>query len=380
MTKSKKASKGSIDFKKGFGDVVAANPKIWEHDRSQSVGASEVFGCLRHARFKKMHPEMATVPEELDPEWGHTERGNIVENEFAVPCLRGMFGQEQCFYMGEEQRTFVDGRLSATPDGLVIDQPRDALSEYGVPDIGPSAQFATEVKSFGGEFAAPRRIAIPNPADRGVNKFVYEAKPKHKGQTIVQMGLFRRKTNYQPDFAAVIYINPTNLKDIRPAVVPYDDAVYLRAKERAESVFDETKTLADFPAEGRLINECQYCDFEEACTNVDMVRLVSSPKAMSKFSDQQVAEFERMARRVAQMRAQVKALEEEKKEAEADLKELLLSEATNKVAGEGWSASLSRNNGRKSLDKDRLAEDLNINLEDYTTEGNPYFVLRVKAE
>lgn len=378
-TKTKRA-KSVVDFKKGFGDVVAANPKTWEYDRSQSVGASEVFGCIRHARFKKLHPEMATVAEDVDPEWGHTERGNVVENEFAVPCLRGMFGEEQCFFMGDEQRTFVDGRLSATPDGLVVDQPRDALSLYNVNDIGPSGQFATEVKTFGGEYAAPRKVLIPDPADPSLNTYIYEPKPRHKGQAIVQMGLFRRKTNYSPDFGVVIYINPSNLKDIRPAAVAYDDAVYLRAKDRAERVFDTTLSLADFAPEGRLTNECQYCDFCDACNEVDMARLPSSPKPMSQHSQQVTERLESLTREVSALRSEFKALDERKKEREFALKELLLDEGTNKAAGIGWTATLSRNNGRKSLDKVRLEEEHGIDLSDYQIEGQPYFTLRTKAE
>ena len=48
-----------IDFKAGFSSAVAANAKVWEHDRSQTVGASEVAGCWRHNYFKKRQHNMS---------------------------------------------------------------------------------------------------------------------------------------------------------------------------------------------------------------------------------------------------------------------------------------------------------------------------------
>lgn len=371
----------AVDFKKGFGQVVASNPKVWSVDRAQSVGASEVFGCIRQCRFKKLHPELATPPDEVDPEWGQTERGNVVENQFAVPCLRGMFGADQCLYMGEDQRTLVLGRLSATPDGLVVAQPRDVLSEYGVEDIGPSEQFATEVKSFGNEYMAPRRVVAADPRDPSKNVVRYEGKPRHIGQTHVQMGLFRALTNYAPDYAAIIYINPVNLKDIRTAVSKFDPEIFKRAQERAESVFDLSKSPKDFPAEGRLNSDCNYCDFVEACDTIDMARFKKgTPKPAATLPPEVATRIEELTRNVKALRAEAKEVDERKKAVEADLKEMMLENASDRIGGDSWNATLIKNKGRLSLDKDRLVEDHNINLDEYMTEGSPYFTLRVKAE
>lgn len=378
MTKVKK--RGPINFNKGFSEAVAANQKEWVHDRTTTVGASEVFDCWRSTFFKKRAPEMADAAEEQDPEWGHAERGNLIENEYVVPTLRTMFGEDSCLFMGEQQRTLVDGRLSATPDGLVIEQSSDALAEYGVEDIGSAGELATEVKTFGGEFAAPKKKVVADPKDETKNVTRYEAKPKHVGQVNVQLGMFRRKTNYQPDYGVVLYVNPVNLKDIRPAVVKYDENVYKRAKERAEAVFDPNKTAKDFPAEGLITNGCQYCAFVDACNKVEMSRL---PKGIKKTDELDPAVQETIrekAKEVVTLRKQAKKLEADKKAAEADLKTLLFDNDTTRAAQEGWSATVSKQNGRKSTDVDRIVEDTGIDLEDYQTEGNPFFVLRVKYE
>lgn len=369
-----------INFKNGFSAAVAKNQKVWEHDRSLTVGASEVFGCIRECYFKKREPDKAEDPEEADPEWGHTERGNLIENEFAVPCLHDMFGESNCFYMGSEQKTFVDGRLSATPDGVVVDLQPDALIDYNIEDIGGGGVIGTEIKTFGGEFAAPKQYKAPSLADPTKEAIYYKAKVKHEGQAQVQMGLLRRKTNYQPDHVAVLYINPANLKDIRPAVVKYDDRVYDLAKRRAESVFDPTKTAKDFPAEGKLRNDCQYCQFTAICNETDMSRFSGQVRKLSEFPAETQEAVRKQVITVAALRSEFKSLESEKKEAEMALRETLLDLGTTRLADDGWSTSLSKNGGRKRTDTARIVEDTGIDLDDYQTEGQPYFVLRTKAD
>jgi hypothetical protein len=373
-------SRKKINFKEGFSEAVAQHQKVWAHDRSTTVGASEVFGCLRAAYFDKREPERAEEPEEVDTEWGHTERGNLIENEFAVPCLRAMFGEDNCFYMGTEQKTFVDGRLSATPDGTVTGLESTALLDYGVEDIGPTGIINAEIKSFGGEFAAPKKYKAPSLIDPSVEATYYQAKPRHEGQGHVQMGLMRRKTNYQPDYVAVIYISSSNLKDIRVAPVKYDDRIYQRAKARAESVFDPAKSAKDFPPEGKLRNDCQYCKYVDACAKVEAERYPGKVRKPIEFSEKKLEEFRETVKSVAKLRAEVKELTKKKEEAEFTLKEMIIGGDTTRIGGEGWYGSLSQNAGRKSLDKARLEEELDIDLNDYTTEGNPYFVLRVKYE
>ena len=375
----KETKKTGIDFAAGFSAAVEANQKVWEHDRSTTVGSSEVFACHRQTAFKKLAPELAELPDEADPEWGHTERGNLIENEFAVPCLKEMFGADKCLYMGSEQKTFVDGYLSSTPDGLIIDQDRDALSKYGVEDLGPSQQIQSEIKTFGGDHAAPKKKKVVG-KDGVTIHTLYEAKPRHQGQNIVQMGIMRRKTNYSPDYGVVLYFNPVNLKDIRPAVVKYDDAVYENAKKRAEAIFEPGKTPADFRAEGKFTGlDCQYCDFVNACSKIDVAKYPDKVVETSELSPEDQAELETLARKVTKLRKDHADMEKTKKAVEADLKDKMFDLGTNRAAGSGWSVTLSKINGRKSLDQDKLVEEFDINLDDYQKEGNPYFQLRTKA-
>ena len=59
--------------------------------------------------------------------WGATLRGRLFEDHFWVPALRACYGAKLLF-AGDQQQTFVSGFLSATPDGLLIDQPCNALA------------------------------------------------------------------------------------------------------------------------------------------------------------------------------------------------------------------------------------------------------------
>ncbi len=166
-----------LDLQKDIGEQVAADQRVWEHDRSKTVGASEAFACHRRAFFKKRHPELAEEPEDTDDtEWGTAERGNLVEDKFAVPKLRAILGEENCKDMGDDQTTLMDSEapLSCTPDGIVLDQPRDFLANYGVPDLGKdSNNVPVEIKTFD-----PRSGDLKT-----------EARPRHAGQSIIQQGM-----------------------------------------------------------------------------------------------------------------------------------------------------------------------------------------------
>jgi hypothetical protein len=361
-----------IDFAKGFTQAVADNAKVWE-DRVTTVGASEVFGCIRSVFFKKMRPDLMDTDDESSDgsNWGHTERGNLIENDFVVPKLRAMFGADKCLYMGTEQKTFKDGRLSATPDGIVIDLPSDALSMYGKKDINGNS-IATEIKTFGGAHAEPRKYLVDGVAH-------YEAKLQHIGQNVVQMGAISQNTNFAPRTGAVLYVNPVNLKDIRVAIVDFDQGIYDHAKVRAESIYVSGKTAADFRAEGlKGGNACTYCQFTDACQKIELAAFPEAKLAPTSIATDELDKVEKAVRHIASLRAEHKKLELQKKAAEADLKDNLFNLRTNRLYGADWSVSISKRKGKKVLDKEAMIED-GIDLETYTKEGNPFFVTTIKA-
>lgn len=76
-----------IDFKNMFQAFSDSNEKEWKYDRNASVGASEAFGCIRKAHFKKFQYE----PDDgHEADWGAAKRGDIIENYFAVPAVKAV--------------------------------------------------------------------------------------------------------------------------------------------------------------------------------------------------------------------------------------------------------------------------------------------------
>jgi hypothetical protein len=360
-----KAKKKPLNFKQSFSEAVVAGQRKWGHDRSTTLGASEVFGCLRQMYFRKREPDSADKPEDpTEVSWGHTERGNLIENSFAVPKLQSMFGADRCFYMGEDQKTFVSGLLSATPDGLVVEQERDALSELpdGPQDIGEdSAEIAIEIKSFD-----PRTDLTT-------------AKARHIGQNIVQMGVLQEKTNYRPKWGIILYINPVDVSDIRPFVIKFDPAVYEKAKERAARVFAEGAKPEDFIAEGKATGDCVYCEFAYRCREAELHAVSSEIVDMEDISENYQLKLKELALKVAHLRALKKNQKKDLSTAEEELKQLLNSLGTKRVGKDGWSVSISSCKGKKKLNTQAM-EDAGIDLEEYTEVGQGYLRLNVSVK
>jgi hypothetical protein len=367
------SKKPPINFSKSFNLSVARNAKVWE-DRQSTVGASEIFGCIRSVFASRMcKDEIDQDQNEDDPEWGHAERGNLIENDFAVPNLKSIFGEDNCFYMGKDQKTFKDGRLSATPDGLVVGLSEDALSLYNIPSITGEC-IATEIKTFGGPFAEPKKIKHDD------GSITYEARIKHIGQNIVQMGTIAKNTNYSPTTGVVLYFNPVNLKDMRVCTVAFSQSVYDNAKARAESIYVPGKRISDFPAEGlRTEKGCDYCKFVGLCRRTEAEMLPQEKKKTKDLPEEIVKAVEEKVRLVYKLKADSKQIEDSKKSAEQDLKELLQKNGTFGLKGSDWSVSITKSKGRSTLDREAMRDD-GIELENYMKEGNPFTVTRIKVD
>src|SRR6516225_8847911 len=112
--------------------------RVFAH-REQTVGASEIGQCARKTFFvKNARDRICGVAADADytNSYGAALRGRLFEDHFWVPALRARYGNK-LLYAGAHQRTFTSEFLSATPDGLLIKQPRNVLAaNFGIPDIG----------------------------------------------------------------------------------------------------------------------------------------------------------------------------------------------------------------------------------------------------
>lgn len=350
---TKPLPKGAIDFNSMFKAYEESTEKEWRYDRRASLGASEVFQCLRKSYFEKWGYE---ADDDHEDDWGAAKRGDIIENHFAVPALKAMLTQGEALLLaGDDQDTLRVGRLSATPDGLVANAARNALLVLGIDDI-ESDCFVTEFKSF----------------DPRAN--IKEEKAVHRGQTQVQMGLLHELTEHRPQYAVIFYFNASWLSDIKFYVVKYDPKIYAIAKQRAGIVFTD-QDPKEIPAEGKIDDTCNFCKFHEECAVSSEAAIPSTKRKISNSED--LDELARLAHdRSAADRAKKEA-DEELKSLNAAIKDFLRKHDTKGVSDDRFTISLSWNKGKKSTDLLAMEAD-GINVMDYQNEGVGFETLRVK--
>ena len=330
---------------------VAANQKHWSHDRRTTVGASEAFLCSRRTAYSKA--ETAPDPDYED-RYGARVRGDLIENHFWEPAIRGQKPEGvQFLFAGREQKTLVDGYLSATSDGLLVGVAPDALAHLGVPDLGPAGSdgntLVVECKSI------DPRVSLK------------EAKAEHSGQTQVQMGLIRHCTPYRPNFALLSYADASFLDTITEFAVAFDPAVYAAAKERARRIM-LAEEPTELPPEGKIAGgeECRYCAFKHRCQGAIVTSIprdsvpiganaLAHLKALTLQHEQADSEAETATHRREEIREQVRVL----------LREL----GTRKVQGDGFVISWFPVKGRKSLDR-KAAERAGLDLAPFEREGD----------
>jgi len=359
-----------LDVSAVFDRYIDSQQKQWAHDRSQSVGASEIFSCMRKNWFSKIGSKKGY---EKDPEhnerWGAMQRGNLIEDYHVAPAFANCLPEPlEALYIGQEnQTTLVDGRSSATPDGLITGIPpgKVRIKARGREDIiikvGAEGCIGLEIKSI----------------DPRAN--LHEARTKHHGQSQVGMGLIRQQTEYKPNYWMIMYVDASFLDDMKIFMVEYDDDIFRSAQRRAKLIFD-AKNPTDLPAEGKYTHDCDHCPFTEACREA----VFSKYKQMEIDGDDEVDDAAALA--MAPLVEEFLHAREELDEADfkvRELKERLKSQLEQlnkrKVVGENWKATWSTRKGAKRIDKKLMRED-GIDLDKYEVEGKPFDTLLVTIQ
>jgi hypothetical protein len=254
---------------------VKDSAKVWKHDRSLTVGASEIGACERKVWYIKHAEEQDK--DHLD-RWGATQRGNLIEQHLVVPALRAHFGKK-LLWAGDDQTTLVNGTLSATPDGLLTGLKRDALKHHDIKDIGADC-ILVEIKSI----------------DPRAN--LAKEKHQHRLQTITQLGLVRLKTPYKPNYALLVYIDASFHDEVSEFVIAFDPKVFALMQTRASKILAAAGPK-DLKPEGYIAgaNECQTCAFKDAC-GIERHTLPSEKFKGKPVDPQRVAEMTDLCRQV----------------------------------------------------------------------------------
>jgi hypothetical protein len=332
----------AIDTAQRDNKTVFYTPDGDVHNRDETLGASEAWGCLRKSAFEK-NPKYSRDPGFVDT-WGFGERGHNVEAWF-VEKVRASLGNHQEFlYAGTDQSTLRDGLLSATPDGLLVDH-----SEK------PKREDVIEVKSID-----PRANVIEGP------------RPAHAVQAQVQMHLIRRTTKHRPKRAIIYYINASDYANVITHLVEFNPKIAANAVKRAALVFSSEP--GDLMAEGSWTDECQFCAFAQQCSDAIIKTFPKGEKPLPKPAERKMARL--LLRRKA-IREGFDEAEVELKKTNAEIKALLTDVGIKKTTVAGWGVSYSWIKGRETLDEERLAAD-GIDLAPYKKSGGGYERLDIK--
>ena len=321
------------------------------------VGASEVGLCIRRVWYAKQQRLTLNPKHADDPtSWGAARRGSTFENYFWVPAMRKAYG-DRLLFTGRQQQTMIYEDLRATPDGLLIRQKRDALTALGVSDIGPSRCVVLECKTID-----PR---IP----------LERAKPEHVFQAQIQLGMFRRTTEYKPDYALISYTNASFFDDIIEFVVEYDDAIFLQGLARAKQIKQATDPVQLKP-EGWICGgqECNYCPFVKPCTAIRTGREMPLSESAAAVDPGWLVRVTDLAKREREIATRVSADGEAQRNIQNEIRELLREAGLRQVTGHGISITWSPVKGRPSIDMKALkdaASKLGLDIQKFETVGDP---------
>ena len=354
-----------LDFNELFDKYMASNQKVWVHDRSKTLGASEVFGCIRKAFFDKRGKEFGYSPdEEYEEDWGALERGNLIENYFVVPAVRDHMPENvSVLFSGDDQLTLVLGRNSATPDGLITGLPEGC---------------AVRIKGGGQDIFIPNIISdciILEIKSIDPRATLLEERAKHHGQTQVQMGLFHAQTEFKPYFGIVLYIDASFLSRLTPFVIEYDPKVFAAAQSRAEAVWEGTHPN-EYLAEGRFSNACDHCKWQGACGTTNRDSIPSHADSERQVTPETLEKIDPLVKKFFEAKKSKEEAERTFELAGEEIKNFLSGTNRRKMTGPTWSVTWFGQDGKSRLDTKAMEAD-GIDLEKYKKDGNPFDVLRV---
>lgn len=358
---------GKIDFGKIFSSFVEAARREWKHDRSTTLGASEAFYCMRRLWLDKKGAEagyVADIPDEDDDGgWGAAHRGNTIEKHFLVPAIAAHLPVGVDLHCSDDdQLTLVDGKNSATPDGVLANVPRDALSKYGISDLGEdNAVVLIEFKSI------DPRVSLRNPKHNHVLQLQIQL-------ALAQKNMDRLGISKPPKYGIILYVDASFFDRFKVFVVEYDPAVYKVAQERAATVFEADSPVELVP-EGMIDDSCRFCKWVVECAKMRMDAIPDIVKS-KEVPAPSIEDFEKLALEYDLAKEREATAEQEKKEIGLRIKNLMSGIEKRSAATDYASVSWVVMPGKKTTDTKAMIE-AGVDLEPFQKVSPSYDVLRV---
>jgi hypothetical protein len=341
-------------------DDFARNQNVFdEEDRAQTVGASDIGQCERKVYFVKNQGDrqhgIERDPEYID-RYGAKARGTFFEKFFWYPALKEKFG-ERLLFAGPDQKTFVSGFLSATPDGLLIKCKPDEIAP------GSGSEVMVECKT-----ADPRTNLV-------------DPKSENVFQTQVQMGLVRETTKWKPTHSVLSYTDASFWDEGPEFVIAFDQKIFDQAKTRAARIMTATSPR-ELKPEGWIAggHDCELCPFTKAC-GIER-RSVPSAEIIKNMTPQFIAEITEMAHIAKRIETERDGSDAALREAQQAIKDRLREKGLRKIPGVvTWSAVKGRSGWNNAAIREVL-EETGIDMEPFKTEGEPTdrLVITVKTD
>jgi hypothetical protein len=301
--------------------------------RAISVGASDVGGCARKVFYLKHEGAASGAPRDSGfvDGWGARMRGTTFEKSLWAPALRAAYG-DRLLHAGDQQCTFTLGALSATPDGLLVDMPRDALAPL-VPDIGAGRAIVLECKTI------DPRVALTKP------------KPEHVYQAQVQLGMFRTLTPHRPEFALLSYVNASFWDHIVEFAIPFDGTMFEAARQRAAAIMD-ARHAGELKPEGWIAGgrECERCPFARTCLGERVTAIAASAEPTPELA----AEVAALARTALRREAAADAATAALRATQHEIRERLRAASVRTVVADGLRIAWGGVRGRPAYDHDAI--------------------------
>jgi CRISPR/Cas system-associated exonuclease Cas4 (RecB family) len=332
----------ALTFREYAREFAKTRRKTWQHDRAKTVGASEVAACIRKVAASKMG--IAPDDDHVDSN-GFAVRGDVIEGAWSAPLMDFIAAQwgGVSHGTGQENQETIIGKgvpLSATPDCIMTGIRRDALTPYGIPDIGPSQTIVIELKSLD-----------PRVARHKLPKF------SHPKQLTVQMGMLRKQGIHNPNYGVVLYVDASNYFDLMAFPVKYDEKDFKALVKRADTIMKCTDHNLLIP-EGKVRggSECNECPYARQCIGFrPFVVGGDDPKAPPSAV---VAKIDKLAAKVIELELKEDAAKKARLNAEAALYVGLKDSKRNFVKGSKYVAHAKINAGQNRLNNELLKQRL----------------------
>src|SRR5262249_40746741 len=196
-------------------------------------------------------------------------------------------------------------------------------------------------------------------------------KPEHKYQTIVQLGVVRETTEFQPCFCVLAYIDASFWDTITEFVVAFDPDIYTNAKARAVKVLT-ANSASELPPEGWIAGgkECEHCPFTKAC-GIEPRAIPDNPGSID---PQFAAEIRELAVAYKTCQADVDTAEARLRASQHDIKERLRAKQLRRVVGDDFSVTWTPVKGRQGFNVEALsaaAAAAGVGIENFETKATP---------